>query len=499
MTKSTIIAVIVFAALAVAAFATLREKPERGITRVSFAKADPAKIDKIVVQGAQPIELVRDGDTWKTGSQRADKAAVERALDAVQRVDSSDVVTRNADRFTELEVDAEKGTAVQAYAGGAKVADFVVGSSTATGANVRVDDTVYLVKRIAKGAFARERTQWIDRKLFADGPDDVNRIDVKLAGHAPYALLKDNDVWKPENVTTLPAEFRFDANAARSLVSALVAAQAQDVLEQDAGDVAAGLAEGADTLTFHAAAGEPRTLKLGGKKDEGSVYARASTRTELVTVPEHLAKSLRKPITALRDMTFMSLDTSAAKRLEIVNDKDRLVLEKDGDAWKVAQSTKEAPKDFEFDPMMVTRRLGAIGSARAVAPAPLEEAAPAKTGLDKPARSASVTLDDGRIVTLAFGKETKHDDADAVYARGNADDEIYLVNAFTRNAVLGGIETFAKRDESSPLANLDPKALENLPPEVRDSLMKQIQQKRAQDEMMRKVMEKAAKEGAAHP
>ena len=118
-------------------------------------------------------------------------------------------------------------------------------------------------------------------------------------------------------------------------------------------------------------------------------------------------------------------------------------------------------------------------------------------GLDKPAQTASVTLADGNVVTLAFGKDTKAGETDGAFAHGNADDETYVVNKGTRNAVLGGIETFAKReDNGSSIANIDPKALQNLPPEVRDSLMKQIQQKKLQEEMMKKMAEKQGKEAA---
>jgi hypothetical protein len=245
---------------------------------------------------------------------------------------------------------------------------------------------------------------------------------------------------------------------------------------------------------FTAGSGDARTLRIGAKQEDGSVYARASTRPELVTLPDSLAKSLRKPLTEMRDMTLMSVDANAAKRLEIVKDKDRLVLEKDGDAWKVAESTKEAPKDFVLDPMAVTRRISAIGSARGVATAG-ENARDA--GLEKPAESASVTLADGSVVTLAFGKDTKAGETEGAFARGNADDETYVVNKVTRNNVLGGIETFAKREDSgSPLAQIDPKALANLPPEVRDSLLKQIMQKKQQDEMMRKMAEKQGKDAA---
>jgi Domain of unknown function (DUF4340) len=497
MNKSTIIAVIVFAALAAVAFGSLHEKPQRGITRISFASVDPAKVDRIVVQGAQAIELTRDGDTWKAGTQRADGAAVDRLIEAVKRVESGDVVTRNQSRFTELEVDADKGTEVQAFSGGAKVADFVVGSTTGGGSNVRVDDTVYLVKQVYKGAFARDRSQWLDRKLFADAANDATRVEVKLAGHDPYALVKDGDDWKPEDASALPAKFRFDGNAARALVSSLVSAQAKDVLDDDPGDATTGLGDGADTLVFHVAAGDPRTLRIGTKKDDATVYARASTRGEVVTLPEYLAKNLRKPFTDMRDLSLMDLDSSAAKRVEIVNDKDRLVLEKDADTWKVAESSKETPKDFTFDPSAVMRRLTAIGTARALGTTD-GDVTPAKTGLDKPAQRVSVTLGDDRVVTLAFGKEAKLGDTEGVYARGNADGETYVVNTFTRNNVLGGLDTFAKREQpASPIANLDPKALSNLPPEVRDSLMKQIQQKRQQDEAMRKIMEKQPKAAAA--
>jgi hypothetical protein len=447
------------------------------------------------VQGAKPIELVRDGDTWKAGGQRADAAAVERLLATVKRVDSGDVVTRNQDRFDELEVDTEKGTPVQAYAGAAKVADFIVGSTSGAGANVRVGDTVYLVKQVSKAAFARERSQWLDRKLFADDASTVTRVDVKLAGSAPYVLVKDGEDWKPEDPSALPEKFRFDRKAARNLVTSLVSAQAKDIVEADPGDEATGLGDAADTLAFQAG-GESRTLRIGAKKDDGSVYARTSTRSEVVTLPEYLAKSLRKPLADLRDLALMDFDAGAAKRLEITDRDDRLVFEKDGDAWKVVESTKETPKDFTFDPAAVMRRLATVGSARALGPAD-GDVAPAKTGLDEPAQTVAVTLGDDRVVTLAFGKDAKVGETAGVYARGNADGETYVVSAFTRTSVLGGLDTFAKREQADPLANLDPKALSNLPPEVRDSLLRQMQQKRQQDEAMRKIMDKAAKDGGS--
>jgi hypothetical protein len=492
MNKSTLIAVVVFAALAAAAVATLREKPERGITRISFASVDPATVDRVVITGPNPVELKKDGESWTVDGKRADATAVKTLLDTVKLVESAEVVTRNRDRFAELAVDDEKGTRVQTFSAGKPNADFVVGGSAAGGSNVRVNDNVYLVKRAYKGAFARDKAQWLDRKLFADTINDATRVEVKVTGHAPYALVKDGEDWKLEDASQLPPGFRFDRNAARSLASALVSAQAKDVLDSDPGDVTTGLGDGADMLVFHLASGDPRTLRIGAKKDDGSLYARASTRADLVTIPDHLAKSLRKPILELRDLSLMAFDAAAAKRLEIVKEKDRVVFAKDGDTWKLAESTQPAAADFTLDPMAITRRLSTVGSARAVADADTD--APAKTGLDKPSRKVNVTLADDRLVSLVFGNETKWENADAVYARGNADGKTYLVRPFARDNILGGLDTFAKREETSPLANIDPHALSNLPPEVRESLMKQLAEKKQKDELLKSLMQKQGKQ-----
>jgi hypothetical protein len=497
MNKSAVIALIVFVVLGAAAVTLMREKPERGITRLTFASMDPDKTDRIVVEGPTPVVLERKADTWKLGELDADPNAVTNLLTTVKRVDSTEVVSRNRTRFSELEVDGDKAVHVQTFSGGAKTADFFVGTATAGGSNVRVDDTVYLVKRLYKGAFAREHAQWLDRKLFADKVEDVTRVDVQLTGKEPYTLVKDGKDWKLDDASAakLAKGFRFDRSAASSFAAALVAAQASDVLADSPDDATTGLGDEADSLSFQLGSGDPRTLRLGATKD-GNVYARASTRKEIVTLPENVTKSLRKQLTDLRDLSLMDLDVSSAKRLTIVKDKDRLVLEKDGATWTIAESTEKAPEKFELDSLAVSRRLGAIRAIRGLGVAP-DGTSGAAAGLDKPTQTATVTLADDRTVTLAFGKDTKLGDTDGVFAHGNADAETYVVAPFARNNVLGGIATFAKNDAAaSPLGNIDPKALENLPPGVRDSLLKQIQQKRRQEEALRKAMEQ---QGAGEP
>jgi len=275
--------------------------------------------------------------------------------------------------------------------------------------------------------------------------------------------------------------------------------QMQEALARGDYDGAAKTAERRLGMTLLIAHGAHEVAKYmpKGMQDAGTAMHRSASRFAVSLQKASITGALRKPLADLRDLSLMEIDVSAAKRLTIANGKDRLVLEKDGETWKVAESSEKAPEKFEFDPMAVSRRLAAIRTARAVGIAS-GDVSPDKAGLDKPSQTVSITSADDRAVTLAFGKDTKLGDAAAVYARGNADGEIYAVTPFTRDNVLGGIQTFAKREDAdSPLAGLDPKALGNLPPEIRDSLMKQIEQKRQQQATMKRALEKAKTQDSA--
>ena len=99
----------------------------------------------------------------------------------------------------------------------------------------------------------------------------------------------------------------------------------------------------------------------------------------------------------------------------------------------------------------------------------------------------TMTLEDKSRVTLAFGKTVKEDEREMVYARGNADDAVYLVTKWTRENLCGGLKTFKRTADPSGLSGIDPKALQSLPPDVRAGLQKQMEEKRRQQEMIERL------------
>ena len=110
MKKSTLIALAVFVALMAGVAVIMTRKPEAGISRVSFAGVNKDDIDRIEISGKNPVVLSKQEGVWKLeNGKAADSSAIDRVLESIPKLKSSDLVTRSKERFAELEVDDEKG------------------------------------------------------------------------------------------------------------------------------------------------------------------------------------------------------------------------------------------------------------------------------------------------------------------------------------------------------------------------------------------------------
>jgi hypothetical protein len=491
MNKSTLLAVLVFVALAVGAVSTMREKPERGITRISFTQIDPDAVDRLVIRGADEVVLTREGELWKINGKRADGSAVERILESIAGLSSSDLATESEERFAELEVNEEKGTAVQVFLADQKLAELVIGSSARGGSHVRVGDAVYTVRGIHRAAFAREADSWIEKRIFFDDVDAVTRVEVALADQPAYALVKEDAAWKLEDPTLMPPGERFDADLASRLIRSLVGARAAELLDEDPG-AAAGLGAGADQLRFSVGDAEQRSLALGSAQEDGAVYARSSEREPVLTIRQGTVAELRKTVRELRDLSLLAFDTGTVEKIAIGDGASSLTLEKDGGGWRIAESSQTVEDDYALDVGAVHGRISRLAGLKALAEADASLIAEGG-GFDDSAASVSLSGGADDPATLTFGATVQWDDREVVLARGSVDDRTYLVEPYIRDQVLGGLASLKQRPAppGGGLGGLDPQALQNLPPEVRESLLKQMQQQ-AQQEAIQRAMEAQA-------
>jgi hypothetical protein len=495
MNKNTLIAVVVFAALVAGGIYVLTREKSKGISRITLAAVDTNAIDALELTGKNAAKLVKKDNVWSvetaTGTKLADESMVKRVLEAIPKVVSSDLVTNTSANFGEYEVDDEKGTRVKALAGGKAVAEFVLGKGAKGGSHIRVGDEVYAVSGIYSSTFARPSAEWIDKKVLADKIEEVTKVTLALAGKAPYTLVKTGEEWSVEG-DVLPKGFRFDASAAKRIVTSLVNLRAKDVLDTDPGVDTTGL-EGMlrDVVTYVVKSGETETTRevvLGAVKD-GAVYVRVTGRPDVYTVYESTVNTIKKQPQELRDMAMVKLDTAKVVKLAVVDGAKKVSLEKKGSDWSVVSASDKIPADFALDPAAVTRRLSAIANARGT-----EVASVAAGAAGLGAATVTAQLEDGSKVVLSFGKQVKEKDKEIVYARGNIDDAIYVVTPYMKQNLTGVLDSFKKRaDEGGGdgIAGLDPKALSGLPPDVRAQLEQQINQKKREQEMLKKLQEQA--------
>lgn len=487
MNKSTLIAVLVFVALVIGAVSTMQDKPERGVVRLSMAHVDAAAVDRLLLGADDGISIEKVDGRWRIDGKLADQTSVERLVDAVAGIESSDLASRNPDRFGALEVDDDKGVRVRLFAAGREIADLVVGSSAQGGSHVRAGGEVYAVRGVYRASFARDRASWVERRLFLDAEGDVTRVEVAVAGDPPYALVSRDGAWQLEETSAMPEGQRFDAEAASRLVRSLVTLRADEILDEEP-EEAAGLADAGDRLTFHVEGDERARSLLLAAAGDGVVYARSSERERLATLRPPLADNLRVRLTDLRDLGIFRIDMQQAVRLELQDGADRLAFDKVDGAWQLSDKTVDVPDDFALDRAGVMRRLSDMSRAKALAEDPT-----AVFDVAAAMQKLVVTLGDGSTAVLAFGPESTWEGQAVAAAVGNADAKTYVVATALRDQLLRGLDSFARSEPAAGggLGGLDPEALQNLPPEIRDSLLKQMAEEQQKQEMIRRAIEAA--------
>lgn len=478
MSKSTLIAAVAFVVLLGTALVTLREKPERGITRVSFRDITPTGVTRVVATGKNDYELRRTDDGWKLADGRpVNGTAADRLVEALPRIESSAVVTQNTSRFAELEVDDENGTAIAVFEGQTPRAEFVVGKDGRAGAHVLVDGAVYTARGVYQSLFRRSEDAWLEKKIFEMPFDTLSRVDVSLADGTTYALIRQEDDWVLADDSVLPEGFRFDSEVAAQLGRALIDARAKDVLASDPGPTATGLGGAVDRFVMKGDA-EAVELTIAARNGDDEAYARASGWDYVLVLPDHVLRGLRKTPLDFRDLTLMDFDPSKMTRVRIYEGSRELVFSRasPSDTWMIESATEEEPEEFAFDPKKVDERLAAVAYSRASMQAPNGTVAES----EGPVAGITATDADGNEVALAFFGEFDRDGVQGILARGNADDQSYVVPAFARTNLTGGLATFTGTAAPAGQPQFDPAQLQNLPPEVRQQLLRQMQAQQLQ-------------------
>jgi hypothetical protein len=253
-------------------------------------------------------------------------------------------------------------------------------------------------------------------KVFAVEKAKVKEIAFTKSEGETVRVVKEGEEWKLSAPAAAPAD---TAQIDGLLTSIESAEMSEVVIEQPASLATYGLDKPKMTVSVTADAA-PLELQLGNKTpDESSVYAKHPAKSRVFTVPSYLEGTFDKKPFDLRDRSVLHVKRDAIKTLEITGPEGAYSLARTakGD-WAFTAPIQSTAGRWSVDGLLGNLETLQMDSIVA------EEAKDLKPyGLDKPARTVVIGLQDGGAKRLEIGS-----------AAGAAKDKFYARDA-SRNLV----------------------------------------------------------------
>jgi hypothetical protein len=273
-------------------------------------------------------------------------------------------------------------------------------------------------------AEAKEKSE----KLFDFDKAHVKSLRLEKGGKLVAALSKDDKGWKIAE----PLQAEADDGTVDSLLTTLSALKQKKDLGDDKDAKAYGLDAPGLSVSVTLDDGKEQGLQVGlDNSFDNTTYVKKTNDSTIRIVEAYNKSSLDKPLFDLRNKKVAHLDDNAeVKRVEVSGIKTPYLLEKDGADWKLGGAKADAGA--------ADRVASAVKQLRATAIASESGAQLAQYGLDKPKVTAKLSVSAGKDTftrTVIFGQ-----------ARGGAVTQ----------------KTYAKRDDSPVIYEVEPQVLSDL-------------------------------------
>lgn len=419
--RSTIALILVLGGLgAYIYFVTWKKAPETTSTQEKvFAGFDAGKIDELKVTSdkGDVTTLKKENGAWQLVAPvtaKADDTEVSAVTSALGQLEVVRVVDENPADLKEYGLATPRIAIEHKAAGDKDYRRLQIGDKSPTGTDLfakrNEDKKVFLIPAFQETTFNKSAFELRDKIVMKFDRDKVDGIDVNAGGQT-VQIAKDNAEWK----ITQPVQTRADYGSVEGLIGRLHTAPMKAIVADAAtpADLKKyGLDKPAATVDFKMGSARA-TLALGAKADDGTVYARDTSKPMVVTVDSAIAEDLKKGAGEYRRKDVFEFRPFNATRLEVTRGGQTVAFEKvTGDGKDVADKWRRvgpgAPADADKDKM--DSLLSRLANMRATAFVD----STAGTGLNTPAMIVAAKFDEGKKEErLTFGKA----DSDVFVAR----------------------------------------------------------------------------------
>ena len=377
---------------------------------------DTPKRDKVFSVDADKIDELEikseSGDRTTLKKKGADWVIVQPVDSASDQGTVSGITSNLASLEIQRVIDEKAGDLKQfglasprievAYTSGGQQRRLQIGDKTPTGSDLYAkladSNRVFLIPAYLDSTFNHGTFDLRDKTVLKVDREKLDTLEVVSDKRTERFEKKQGD-W----VIAQPPVGKAEFSAVDNLVSRVSSLQMKSIVN-DATDLKKyGLQQPA--MTVRVGSGSSlASLLVGSSAESGSVYAKDASRPTVFTIESTLVDDLKKDPSEYRLKDLFDARAFNTTRVEIVRNGQTITFEKtktkDKDGKEQEKWRQTAPAAKDADSAKVEALISAASAARATGFVD----SIAKTGLDKPELTVSLTYDEGKQEHVAFAR-----------------------------------------------------------------------------------------------
>ncbi|SRR6266542_2482174 len=402
--------------------------------KVFSVEAD--KIDEMEIrsESGDRTTLKRKGTDWEIVqpvSGPSDQSAVSGITSSLSSLEIQRVIDENPADLKEFGLASPRMEV--AYTSGGQQRRLQIGDKTPTGsdlyAKLAESKRVFLIPAYLESTFNHGTFDLRDKTVLKVDREQLDKLEV-VTDKRTERFEKKNADW----VIAEPAVGRAEFSAVDNLVSRISSLQMKSIVNGASDLKKYGLDK--PPLTIRVGSGSSlATLLVGSNAESGSVYAKDAARPAVFTIESSLVDDLKKDVSEYRLKDLFDARSFNTTRVEIVRNAQTTTFEKtktkDKDGKEQEKWRRTAPAAKDADSGKIEALISAASAARATGFVD----STAKTGLEKPELTVSLTYDEGKQERVAFARA-----GGAAYASRAGSPGAAKIDASTIDSIVKALE-----------------------------------------------------------
>ena len=345
---------------------------DKATKKAKVFAVESEKIDELTVrsQNGDVTKLKKDGAAWKIVSPLSlatDAAEVSAITTALAGLEREKVVDENPPSLKEFTLDPARISVTFHVAGETATHRIDVGVKTPMGtdlyAKVEGRPAVFLVGAFREDSLNKSTFNLRDKTVLAFDRDSANFVKID-DGKSPIVVAKQDNQWR----LSAPIDTAADFTAVDGLVGRLYQSRMKAFIAEDGTADARKYGLDKPQFVVTVGAGSARaTLAIGGKTEDGNVYARDVSRPMVFALESTLVDDLKRPAGELRQKDIFEFRTFTVLSLDVTRGGQTYTFTRQGATGDAAPGnwTLTKPADKALDATKANDMLTNFSSLRA--------------------------------------------------------------------------------------------------------------------------------------